>query len=39
MAESYLASNEKKKLKASKENKELKEQALEAKDKYENFRS
>ena len=38
MAESYLASNEKKKLKASKENKELKGQALEAKDKYENFR-
>ena len=38
MVQSYLESNEKKKLKASKENKEMKQQALDAKEKYENFK-
>lgn len=38
MVESYLDSNKKKKLKSSKENVEMREQALKAKDDYENFK-
>lgn len=38
MVESYLDSNKKKKLKSSKENVEMREQALKAKEDYENFK-